>query len=78
MHAYIIEDNKRVPILLNLEKVVDGATFNNFIAMIIHSLIAFDGLLNMDIANKVVYFRADSVSRPRVENRCYNSTHGQT
>ncbi len=61
MHAYIVEDNKRVPILLNLERVADGATSNNFIAMIIHSLIAFGGLLDMDIANKVVYFRANSV-----------------
>lgn len=61
MHAYIDEDNKRVPILLNLERVVNGATSNNFIVMIIHFLIVFGGLLKMDIANKVVYFKADIV-----------------
>lgn len=62
MHAYIDENNKKVPILLNLERVVDGTTSNNFIAMIIQSLIVFDGLLKMDIANKVVNFKADSVT----------------
>jgi hypothetical protein len=50
-----------VPILLNLERVVDGAASNNFIVMIICSLIVFGGLLNMDIANKVC-FRANGVT----------------
>ncbi len=30
--------------------------------MIVRSLIVFGGLLYMDIANKVVYFRADSTT----------------
>ncbi len=41
---------------------MDGATSNNFIVMIIHSLIVFGGLLEMDIANKVVCFRADGIT----------------
>ncbi len=51
-----------MPILLNLERVVDGATSDNFITMIIRYLIVFGGLLDMDIANKVVCFRVDSVT----------------
>jgi hypothetical protein len=51
-----------VPIPLNLGRVVDGATSNNFITMIIHSFIVFGGLLEVDIANKVVCFRVDGIT----------------
>jgi hypothetical protein len=61
MSAYTIEDWKKVLILLNLEKVVDGATFDNLSVVILRFQIIFGGLLEMDIANKVVYFGVDSI-----------------
>ncbi len=45
VYAYIVEDWKKVLILLNLEKFVDGATFDNLSAMIVRFLIIFGGLL---------------------------------
>jgi hypothetical protein len=50
-----------VPILLNLERIVNGGTFDNLISIIIHSLAIFGGMLETNIANKVVCFGADGV-----------------
>ncbi len=61
MHAYIVEDWKRVLNLLNPTKVVDGATFDNLNVEIIRFKIVFGGLLEMDIANKVACFGVDGV-----------------
>jgi len=58
----IVEDWERVLILLNLERVVDGATFNNLSVVIVCFLIVFGGLLEMDIVNKVVCFGVDGVT----------------
>jgi hypothetical protein len=49
-----------MPILLNLERVIDGNTFDNFIVIIIHSLV-FGGMSEASITNKVVYFGFDGV-----------------
>ncbi len=49
-----------MPILLNLERVIDGNTFDNFIVIIIHSLI-FGGISKASVTNKVVYFGFDGV-----------------
>jgi hypothetical protein len=51
-----------VPILLNLEKIVNGSTFDNLIYVIIRSLAVFGGMSKIDIANKVVYFGAKDVT----------------
>ncbi len=61
VYAYIVEDQKKVLIHLNLAKVVDGATFDYLNAMIGHFLIVFGGFLEMDIVNKVVSFGVDRV-----------------
>jgi hypothetical protein len=50
-----------VPIFLNLEKIVHGGTSNNLISIIIHSLAIFGGMLETNVANKIVYFGANSV-----------------
>jgi hypothetical protein len=34
VHAYVVEDFKRTPILVNLEQVIEGCTTNNFTNMI--------------------------------------------
>lgn len=51
-----------MPILLNLEKIVNGSTFDNLIYVIIRSLAVFGGMSKIDIANKVVYFGANDVT----------------
>ncbi len=62
IHVYIVENWHRVPILLNLERIVNGGTSNNLIYVIIHSLAIFRGMLKTDIINKVVYFGVNSVT----------------
>jgi hypothetical protein len=51
-----------VPILVNLERVVDGTTFGNLIVVIVFSFIVFGGLLNVDIMNKVDCFGTNGVT----------------
>lgn len=51
-----------VPILLNLEKIVDGGTSNNFINVIIRSLVVFYGMSKIYLSIKVVCFGADGVT----------------
>jgi len=61
-HAYVVlEIGKKNPILLNLERIVDGGTFNNLIPMIVHSFFIFGGLLKANIINEFVYFGANIV-----------------
>jgi hypothetical protein len=50
-----------VPIFLNLGRIVDGGTFDNLTTVIIHSLVIFGGMLETNIANKVLCFGADNV-----------------
>ncbi len=52
----------KVPILFNLEKIVDGGTFDNLTNVNIRSLVVFGGMLKSNLANKVVCFRVDGVS----------------
>ncbi len=49
-----------MPILLNLERIINGNTFDNFIVIIIHSLV-FGGMSKANITNKVVCFGFDGV-----------------
>ncbi len=51
-----------MPIILNLEKIMDGGTFDNFTNVNIRSVIVFGGMLKIDLTNKVVYFGANGVS----------------
>jgi len=45
---------------LNLERIVDGNTFDNFIVVIIHFLV-FGGMSKANITRKVVCFEFDGV-----------------
>jgi len=51
-----------VPILLNLERIVNGGTFYNLTFVIIRYCTIFGGMSKIDIANKVVYFGVDNVT----------------
>jgi hypothetical protein len=62
VHAYVVENWRRQSILLNLEKVVEGGTSNNFTATIVCSLINLGGLSVVNVVNKVVCFWAISVT----------------
>jgi hypothetical protein len=42
-------------LLLNLQRVVDGATFNNLIKIIVKSLMEYGSLSEKKIANKLVF-----------------------
>ncbi len=62
VHGYVVDNWHRVPILLKLERIVDGGTFDNLITMIIHFLVIFGGMSEIDITNKVVCFGVDGVT----------------
>jgi hypothetical protein len=53
---------KRVPILLNLQRVVDGATSNNLIVIIVKNLMEYGSLSEINIANKLVSFGVNDVT----------------
>jgi len=47
--------------LLNLQRVVDGATFDNLTSFIMKSLMEFGGLSETNLANKLVSFGVDKI-----------------
>jgi hypothetical protein len=57
----VIDEWKRIPIILNLQRVVHGSTINNLMSFIALSLVDYGCLSEMDIANKLVCFRANEV-----------------
>jgi hypothetical protein len=66
IHVYVIEQWKRVLILLNLQHVVDGTTFDNLTSLIVNNLMEFGGLNETNLANKLVYFGAKELLFYRV------------
>jgi hypothetical protein len=52
MHVYIVENFKRISILVNI--VIKGAITNNLTTMIKNFITKFGGLSNHDMAMKVV------------------------
>jgi hypothetical protein len=62
VHAYVVEDFKRTPILVNLEHVIEGCTINNLTNMIRNLMKGFGGLSNHDLATKVVCFGVDGAT----------------
>ncbi len=61
IHVYVLEEWKRVSILLNLQGVVDEVAFNNSTSLIVKILMEFGGLNEKDLANKLVCFGANGV-----------------
>ncbi len=61
MHAYVVEDFKKTPILVNLKQITNGCTTNNLTNMIKISMKVFGGSFEHDLATNVVYFHADGV-----------------
>jgi hypothetical protein len=54
IHVYVIKEWKKVSIMLNLQRLVDGTTFDNLTSFIVKSLMEFGGLSETNLANKLV------------------------
>ncbi len=61
IHVYVVKEWKKVSIMLNLQRVVDGATFDNLTSLIVKSLMEFGGLSETNLANKLVCFGVDGI-----------------
>ncbi len=59
--VYVKEEWKRLPILLNLQRVVGGSIVDNLTYLIIQSLVEYRGLNETDIAEKLICSRANGV-----------------
>jgi hypothetical protein len=59
IHLYVIDKWKWVPILLNLQNVLDGETFDNLTKLIVQRLVEFRSMTKKDVANKLVCFKVD-------------------
>jgi hypothetical protein len=61
IHLYVIDGWKWVPILFNLQRVLDGATSTNLTKFIMQNLVEFGSMIEIDLANKLVCFGADGM-----------------
>ncbi len=78
IHVYVIKEWKKVSIMLNLQRVVDGATFYNLTSFIVKSLMEFGGLSETNLANKLVSFGVDSYYFPGCEKWCHSLNYAKT
>ncbi len=62
IHVYIVSNQLKVPIFFNLERIINGSTFDKLTFVIICYFSNFGGMSKIDIANKVVYFGVDNVT----------------
>jgi hypothetical protein len=60
--VYVTKNWKRIPILLNLQRLENAATSNNLNSLIVKSLVEYGGLIEMEIANKLVYLGENGVN----------------
>lgn len=61
-HVYVIQNWKRVPILLGLVWVVDGCGADNLTTVILEALTLKGGLSEEALGKKLIYFGADGHS----------------
>jgi hypothetical protein len=61
IHVYVREEWKRLPILLNLQRVVNGSIVDNLTYLIIQNLIEYGRLNEVDITKKLICFGANGV-----------------
>jgi len=62
MHVYMVEQWRRVPILLNLSWVINGVMINNLTLQIVQNLVEFGRMNKMDVANKLICFGTNGVT----------------
>jgi len=62
VHAHIVDGFKRVPLLLNLARLLCGSTIDNLIALILKSLMEYGGLTIEHVVSKLTCFTYDKVA----------------
>ena len=62
IHGYIVRDRKRIPLLFTPQRVVEGGTTYNLIAIIVNVAQAYGGLFDQNIRERVITFGADRLS----------------
>lgn len=62
IHGYVVIDWKHVPILLTLEKVVDGGTTDNLTLVIMRATKTFGGFTTKEMWERLITFNIDGVS----------------
>jgi hypothetical protein len=61
--VYVTNEWKRISIVINLQKVIDGATSKNIQTnLIVQNLVDFGGLSEIDIVNKLLCFEANGIT----------------
>jgi len=58
IHLYVINGWKWVPILLNLQRVLDSVIFTE---LIVQNFVEFGSMTEIHVANKLVYFKANGM-----------------
>jgi hypothetical protein len=62
VHAYVIDCWIRLPILVFVERVIDGLSFNNLTKVIMVALLMGGGLMKEDLSKKFLCFVAYGVN----------------
>jgi hypothetical protein len=62
VHVNVTKEWKRLLILLNLQRMIDGSIANNLTFLIIQSLVEYGGLSEVNIARKLICFGVDKVT----------------
>jgi len=62
VHAHIVYGFKKVPLLLNLERLLGGGTVDNLTTLILKSLMEYGGLTTEHVVNKLTCFASDKVA----------------
>ncbi len=66
VHAYVVDGFKRMPLLLNLERVVGKGFVDNLATSILRSLMKYGCLIVEQIGSKIVCFGLDGVATYKV------------
>lgn len=61
-HVYVVDGFKKMPFLLNLERVVGKGITNNLTTLILKSLMEYGDLIMDQIGNKFIYFGVNGVA----------------
>jgi hypothetical protein len=62
IHAYVVENWQWIPSLLSLQWMVNGATFDNLIHILVVFMVFFGDLNQNTIASKLITFKPNGVS----------------
>ncbi len=59
---YIVESWRRFPTLLTLQQVLQGSNANNLAYEIVNALFVYDGILEFDLASKLICFGVNKIT----------------